>query len=108
MQSLSDREIVLPLKQSLEALTMLMNANWAVLGWEGWVKYPDGCHGHPPKGMPGVNIEQKKGETWIEYVHRSAHVCRITMEREQHAWNNDAEYTHLKLYFCLTAIPPGE
>lgn len=38
-QSLSEREIVLSYQQALEALEILVAANCALLGWEGWVKY---------------------------------------------------------------------
>jgi hypothetical protein len=37
-QSLSEREIVLSSQQTLEALEILVAANFARLGWEGWVK----------------------------------------------------------------------
>jgi hypothetical protein len=37
-QSLSEREIVLSSQQTLEALEILVAANFARFGWEGWVK----------------------------------------------------------------------
>jgi len=83
-----------------------MRASWALLGWEGWVKYPDGRHGHTPGGIRGADVERKKGEMWADYVRRSMHVCRATMKKEQQAWDTNPEYTHLVLCFCLTAIPP--
>jgi hypothetical protein len=44
-QSLSDREIVLSHQEAKEALDFLERAHWALLGWEGWVKYPMGLMG---------------------------------------------------------------
>jgi hypothetical protein len=44
-QSLSHREIVLSYQEAKEALDLLRRAQWAVWGWEGWVKYLDGSHG---------------------------------------------------------------
>jgi hypothetical protein len=44
-QFLSHREIVLPYQEAKEALDLLRRAQWAVWGWEGWVKYLDGSHG---------------------------------------------------------------
>ncbi len=105
-QSLSQREIVLPYRQALEALSVLMAAKRALLGWEGWVKYPDGHHGHAPGGGMGADIARREGETWVDYVHRSARLCGETMNREQQAWEANREYTHLVLCFCLTATPP--
>ena len=34
-KSLSDREIVLPYQEALQALDILTAAGWAFLGWEG-------------------------------------------------------------------------
>ncbi len=107
-QSLSHREIVLPYQQALEALEVLVRANWALLGWEGWVKYPDGRHGHTPGGVMGIEVERKEGEAWADYVQRSAHLCRETMNREQQVWEANPEYAHLVLCFCLTATPPED
>lgn len=53
-QSLSKREIVLPYQQALDALEILVVAKLAVVGWEGWVKYVDGRHGHAPGGVMGT------------------------------------------------------
>ena len=98
-QSLSHREIVLPYQQALEVLSVLV-------GWEGWVKYPDGRHGHTPGGVMGIEVARKARETWADYVERSAQLCRETMNREQQAWEANPEYAHLVLCFCLTATPP--
>jgi hypothetical protein len=95
-QSLSPREIVLPYHQAVEALSVLVKANWAFLGWEGWVKYPDGRHGHPPGQVIGAEIAQEEGEPWADYVHRSAQVC---------AFHHGARTTGLA---CQpTRCPPG-
>ncbi len=61
-QSLSDREIVLPYQEAKEALELLERAHWALLGWGGWVKYPDGTHGFAPGGVMGADIQRKEGE----------------------------------------------
>ena len=56
----------------------------------------------------GIEVERKEGEAWADYVQRSAHLCRETMNREQQAWEANPEYAHLVLCFCLTAPPPEE
>jgi hypothetical protein len=101
-QSLSKREIVLPYREALQALDVLADANWAVLGWEGWVRYPDGRYGHAPNGMGTVMLDQADGEGWDAYVRRSARFCRDTIEVEQQLWNADPGHASLTLYFCLT------
>src|SRR5450755_526029 len=85
----------------------LVRAGWALLGWEGWVKYPDGRHGHTPGGVMGTeSIEQEAGETWEGYVQRSARFCAETIAKDQHAWDANPSTAHMTLYFCLTATPP--
>jgi len=44
-RSLSDREIVLPYEDALQAVAFFVSAWWALLGWEGWVRRPSGI-GH--------------------------------------------------------------
>jgi hypothetical protein len=108
-QSLSEQEVVLPYHEALDALELLVRARWALLGWEGWVKYPDGRHGHPPGGVMGTeSIERETAETWESYVQRSARFCVETINQEQQAWDVNPGNAHLILYFCLTATPPEE
>ncbi len=59
-QSLSHREIVLPYQEAKEALDLLRRAQWAVWGWEGWVKYLDGSHGFASGGVMGADIQRKE------------------------------------------------
>ena len=106
-QSLSDREVVLPYQEALQALDLFTVARRPLLGWEGWVKYPDGKHGHAPSGMGTTNIEQETGEVWEAYVHRSARFCRETIKAEQQLWDTDSTHASVKLYFCLTAKEKG-
>ncbi|EFH84570.1 MAG TPA: hypothetical protein VHZ51_28070 [Ktedonobacteraceae bacterium] len=46
-KSLSRNEIVLPYADALQALVILEEAHQAVLGWEPWLKWPNGSHLHP-------------------------------------------------------------
>lgn len=39
--SISEKEIVLPMKEALEAVDYLERHGRHILGWEGWVKTPD-------------------------------------------------------------------
>jgi len=44
--SASTRELVLPLLQAIEAIELMEQLKIPVLGWEGWVRRPDGQIGH--------------------------------------------------------------
>ena len=107
-QSLSSREIVLPLEEALQVIDLLSAAEWALFGWEGWVRYPDGTYGHAPDGMGTMSIERTEREDWETYVQRSANFCRETMKLEQKLWDSNAKHPLIQLYFCLTATKKGE
>jgi hypothetical protein len=108
-QSLSEQEIVWPSHEALAVLELLVRARWALLGWEGWVKYPDGRHGQTPGGVLATeSIEPEAGETWESYVQRSARECAETILKEHRAWDASPGSAHLVLCFCLTATPPEE
>jgi hypothetical protein len=100
-QSLSDREIVLPYEEMLQAMQILIAANWIFLGWEAWLKLPSGIHLHPLY-MGFDTPEREPGETWIAYVHRSALLCKKSMEQEQQQRQREPREKHAELYFCLT------
>ncbi len=101
-KSLSDREIVLPYQEAFQALDILVAAQWALLGWEGWEKDAKGHRGHSSI-MGTMCIEQESGEKWEDYVQRSAHFCRETIEADQDRWNRECTDSSRTLYFCLTA-----
>jgi hypothetical protein len=46
LQSASPNEVVLPYLQAIEALEVYARARRRVLGWEGWIRRPDGSVGH--------------------------------------------------------------
>ncbi|SEI43777.1 hypothetical protein SAMN03159495_0229 [Pseudomonas sp. NFR16] len=47
--SVSQSELVLPYVHAITALQMLETAGAPLLGWEGWLLYPDGTLGHADK-----------------------------------------------------------
>jgi hypothetical protein len=107
-QSLSDREIVLTPENASRAVDFLEAAQWAVVGWEPWLKLADGSHLHP---MLGGDFEREAHEDWTAYVHRTAHLCRQVMKEEQERWDSGdfllkggPDERELTLYFCLTAV----
>lgn len=94
-QSISKLEIVLPLAAALEAVAILEAKQIKILGWEGWVKTPEGRvgHGNAPRGTAGLEFYS---------VNEAADLCRRTMEVDAARWNSDNTETKDKLYFCIT------
>lgn len=102
-QSLSDREIVLPYDEALQALDILVKANWAPIAWEGWEKDAQGRRGHSYI-MGTTVIEQEPDEKWEDYIQRAARFCRETIKADQERWNREGIHPSRTLYFCLSAI----
>src|SRR5688572_14334894 len=100
--SLSDRELVLRLPEALAALKALAAGNLPVLGWEGWIRYPDGRVGHSRQHQGSVSLDRDPGETMPDYVQRSVGFARTTIIAAQDAWDQEPEVPGGQLYFCIT------
>jgi hypothetical protein len=59
-QSLSDREIVLTPENASRAVDFLEAAQWAVVGWEPWLKLADGSHLHQGLAVIGTRFAQQE------------------------------------------------
>ncbi len=104
-RSLSDREVVLPYDDALRAIEIFLNAEWALLGWEGWIQSSQGI-GHHVNYQGTVSIEQRHGETWSEYVRRAAAFCRATIRQDQQRWETAPDSADKQLVYCLTVTAP--
>ena len=100
--SLSDRELVLRLPEALAALEALATAQVPVLGWEGWIRYPDGRVGHSRQYQGTVSIDRDPGEAMTDYIQRSVSFTRTTIIADQDAWDREPEVPNGELYFCIT------
>jgi hypothetical protein len=100
--SLSDRELVLRLPEALEAVKVLAAAKVPVLGWEGWIRHPDGTVGHSREHQGTVSVEQEAGEAFTDYVDRSLSSAQKSMIAAQEEWDRRAEVPGGQLYFCIT------
>lgn len=104
VKSLSDKEIVLNYEDSLKVLDILLSANLAFLGWEGWIKYLNGRVGHVSDYQGTISIEQEKEELWKHYQKRSYEGVKKTIEDSNKKWQNDSRSKEHQLYFCITTI----
>lgn len=101
-------EIVLLYADALRALMLLEEAGRGILGWEPWLKYPDGSHLHL---LLGGSFEREDGEDWATYVWRSVYYCREALKKEQFHWDQGifpGYNSALILYFCLVAASEEE
>lgn len=95
-QSISPREIVLPVSAVLEAIDVLEAAGAYILGWEGWVNTADGRHGHgtAPQGWSADSKNHSASE--------AAELCRKTIPVDAAKWALDYPGTTDKLHICIT------
>jgi hypothetical protein len=94
-RSISPREIVLPLRDALEAIDILEKKGILILGWEGWVKGRDGRVGHVSVPQGTVSLDALS-------VHEAAEVCRRTMLQDTAMWEAGHKGTTDELLFCIT------
>lgn len=93
--SISEKEIVLPMKEALEAVDYLERHGRHILGWEGWVKTPDRRVGHGSAPQGTVSLEDYSPT-------EAAGICRATIPEEAKVWAADNPATKESLYFCIT------
>ena len=93
--SISQREIVLPMAEALEAVDLLESKGVQILGWEGWVKDAQGRvgHGSAPQGT---------GSLQYLSVHEAAQLCRTTIPADAAQWTQDDPGSTDALHFCIT------
>src|SRR5437868_11112013 len=99
-RSINDREIVLHYEDAQRAIDLLEAANWALLGWEGLLRYVDGKIGFAGQYE---DIGQEEDEGWEAFVRRSAGICRATIGEAEQSWRAQPERTDADLFYCLTA-----
>jgi len=94
-RSASPRELVLPLTEAQAALHAMELAGIVLLGWEGWLRYPDGRLGHSAKHQGTVErsaLEYPKTYSWF----------LATMRQAQTEHETTPEALGSTLLFCLT------
>jgi hypothetical protein len=96
--SISDREIVLPLAEALEAVDYLEQHSFLILGWEGWVKCADGRVGHGSAGYLSTFTENLS-------VAEAAADARETIQAGALDWQEKYGGSTDALYFCITVRP---
>ena len=88
VQSLSEREIILPWPAVQRAVMLLTASHVAVTGWDAWLAYPDGRHephyDDTVPGMPPATIAAE--ESWHDFIQRCQRDVLRTIEAENSRW----------------------
>jgi len=99
-RSISQREIVLPLVDALEAIDYLESQSVLILGWEGWVKAADGRVGHGSAGYLSALTAHLS-------VAEAAADARKTNQAGALDWQEKCGDSTDALHFCITVSAPG-
>lgn len=95
-KSASPQELVLSLPDALAAIDLFERSGTPVLGWEGWLRRPDGHLGHSAQHQ-GAAVDGP-----ISTVAEYAWVKR-TMQDSQTVHDLNPEVPGSELLFCITA-----
>jgi hypothetical protein len=101
LKSASPSEVVLPFRDANQALDTFARLGWRVLGWEGWIRTPDGAvgHGDAPHGTPDLSELTKE---------QAVALCRRTMHTAHAEWRGSDAYQGAELLFAsLWQRPDG-
>lgn len=94
-KSISEKEIVLPNSEALQAIDIFEAKGVFILGWEGWIKTIEGHvgHGNAPQGT--LSLENLT-------IEEAAKFCRETIMLETELWQSSNPATTNQLHFCIT------
>jgi len=95
LQSASPTEVVLPYLLAIDALEVYARARRRVLGWEGWIRNPDGSVGH------GDSVRGSRDLSTLD-AQQAMTTCRRTIDDAHSAWNSSATDPGTELLFCIT------
>jgi len=93
--SISEREIVLPMSEALEAIDLLEADRVHILGWEGWIQDTSGRVGFGSAPQGTASLDQLS-------VHDAAQLCRSTIPESAAEWRQEHPESTDTLHFCIT------
>ncbi|MBD2230928.1 hypothetical protein [Phormidium tenue] len=91
-RSLSDCEIVLPYPDVIATIHRLPEFGLRLLGWEGWLRYPDSRCGHSARHQGTVDLSNISMQGAMELCIRTIEQAHAEAKREPEA---------AELYFCI-------
>ena len=94
-RSSSDDELVVGYTDAMELLFIFEKNKTKVLGWEGWIKYPDGRLGHS---------KWHQGTDDLSSLPQSSSIAlsKSTIMQSYTEWLEKPEIVGAELLFCIT------
>lgn len=94
-RSESTNETVVTYTDAMELLDIYQENNTEVLGWEGWVKRPDGAIGHSQKYQGTTDLSNMTNLSAIALI-------KCTIMQAHTEWEEKPEVNEAELLFCIT------
>ena len=94
-RSASPNETVLTYADAMVLLSIYEKTDVKVLGWEGWIKYPDGRLGHSSNHQGTVCLSSLSKVSALTLI-------RSTIIESYREWLEDPEVQNAELLFCIT------
>lgn len=94
-RSESPTELVVGYIDAMELLYIFEQNNTRVLGWEGWLKHPDGSVGHSQKHQGTTDLSNMPNSSAIALI-------KGTIMQANTEWNDEPEASDTELLFCIT------
>jgi len=94
-KSASSSELVLPLPEAIAALRLLEQSGDTLLGWEGWLRRPDGRLGYSARHQGTVDLSHMSpSEAYA--------LAKSTMQQSQAEHDSSPEVPGSELLFYIT------
>ena len=94
-RSESRDELVVDYTDAMELLHIFHQQSTDVLGWEGWIKYPNGSLGHSQKYQGTADLSSMPNASAIALV-------KSTIMQAHTEWQEKPEVKNANLLFCIT------
>ena len=94
-RSASPGELVVSYIDAMELLHIFEKDNTRVLGWEGWIRHPDGSVGHSEKHQGSIDLSNLPNSSAIA-------LAKSTIMQAHSEWGEKPEVPDAELLFCIT------
>ena len=94
-RSKSSKEIVVEYLDAIKLLYIFEQNNTSVLGWEGWIKYPDGSLGHSKNHQGTTDLSCSSNSSAIALI-------KDSLIQAHTKWEVKPEVNDAELLFCIT------
>tara|TARA_R110000868_G_scaffold407712_1_gene689426 strand:- start:3528 stop:3848 length:321 start_codon:yes stop_codon:yes gene_type:complete len=94
-RSASKNEVVVNYTDAMELLYIYDDQNIEVLGWEGWIRYPNNSLGHSEKYQGTTDLSSMSNSSAIALI-------KSTIMQAQTEWKEQPEIENAELLFCIT------